>query len=59
MSDYRIYVIGDGDRITKRIDFLCEADDAAIETAKQYIDRHDVELWQRDRRIATFKLTTK
>jgi hypothetical protein len=33
-----------------------EPDDAAaIASAKQLVDGHDVELWQRDRKIAKFE----
>jgi hypothetical protein len=32
----------------------CADDAVAIESAKQLIDGHDIELWQRDRRIVGF-----
>jgi hypothetical protein len=54
MTDYRVYIVGDDDRIMKRIDLDCADDSAAIEYAKQYIDGRDIELWQGDRRIARF-----
>jgi hypothetical protein len=59
MSDYRVYIIGDDDHITTRIELDCSDDKAAIEYAKQYIDGHDIELWQRDRRIARFDTRPK
>jgi len=37
-----------------QINLSCEDDSAAVESAKQLIDGHDLELWQRDRRIARF-----
>jgi hypothetical protein len=54
MPDYRIYILANDDHITKRVDFDCSDDNAAIEIAKQHIDGRDIELWQRDRRIARF-----
>jgi hypothetical protein len=30
----------------------CADDSAAIESAKQLVDGHDIELWQRDRMVA-------
>jgi hypothetical protein len=38
----------------QRVHLIREDDSAAIESAKQLIDGHDLELWQRDRRIARF-----
>jgi len=32
----------------------CADDRAAVESAKQLVDDHDIELWQRDRLIARF-----
>jgi hypothetical protein len=54
MSDYRIYVIGRDGRFEKAIQLDCLDDSAAIESAKQFTDGHDIELWQRDRLIARF-----
>jgi hypothetical protein len=54
MTDYRVYIIGDDDHIMTRIDLDCADDSVAIDSARQFIDGHDVELWQRDRRIARF-----
>jgi hypothetical protein len=51
MTDYRVYILGDDDRITRRVDLDCAADDAAIEYAKQHVDGHDIELWRLDRRV--------
>jgi hypothetical protein len=54
MHYYRVYVIGQDSLFFKSIDLSCADDSAAIESAKQLIDGHDSELWQRDRRIARF-----
>ena len=54
MSDYRVYLLSDDDHVVDRIELDVADDNAAIEHAKQYIDGRDIELWQRDRRIARF-----
>lgn len=59
MSDYRVYVIGSYGHFVKAIHLDCQDDSAAIEYAKQFIDGHDIELWQRDRRIARFDTRLK
>ena len=55
MKEYRAYLIGPDGHIQQRIDILCADDNAARERAKQLVDGHDVELWQLDRQMATFK----
>jgi hypothetical protein len=52
MPDYRAYIVGiDGHFNSIIAEFLHNhPDDAtAIEAAKQLIDRHDIELWDRGR----------
>jgi hypothetical protein len=51
---YRAYIIGRDGHFIKAIALDCADDDAAREYAKQLIDGHEVELWQRDRKIAQF-----
>jgi len=36
------------------VGLLCENKGEAIKAAKQLVDDHDVELWQRDRKIERF-----
>ena len=55
VNEYRAYLIGPDGHIQRRVDMLCADDNAAKERAKQLVDGHDVELWQLDRQIATFK----
>jgi hypothetical protein len=52
MTDYRVYIIGDDGHFVGAIQLDCPDDNAAIESAKQFVNGHDVELWQRDRIIA-------
>ncbi len=59
MSDYRVYVIGSDGRFVRAVQLDCSDDAAAIESAKQFIEGHDIELWQRDRRIARFDTRPK
>jgi hypothetical protein len=54
MQDYKVYFIGHDGRFFKAINLRCEDDSAAIAATKPLIDGHDLELWQRDRRIARF-----
>ena len=54
MSHYRAYIIGQDGHFIKSVILDCANDDAAIESAKQLVDGHDVELWQLDRQIAKF-----
>ncbi len=57
MPYYRAYIIGrDGD-FDRAVELDCANDEAAIEYAKQLVNGHDVELWQRDRRIVRFEAT--
>jgi len=53
--DYRAYVIGPDGHVRQRFDLWCATEGEAKERAKQLVDGHDVELWHRDHRIATFR----
>jgi hypothetical protein len=55
MQEYRAFILGPDGHIQSRVDVICANDEAAKEQAKQLVDGHDIELWQLDRRIATFK----
>jgi len=54
MPEYRVYVIGSDGHFIQAIGLDCPDDKAAIEAAKQFVDGHDVELWQGDRHVAKF-----
>jgi hypothetical protein len=58
-TDYRVYIIGRDGHIQKAVLLDCSNDKAAIESAKQFINGHEVELWQRDRLIARFDADAK
>ena len=55
MSDYRVYFVGDDGHFVSAIQLDCPNDIAAIESAKQFINGHDIELWRQDRIIAKFE----
>jgi hypothetical protein len=55
MSEYRVYVIGVDGHFIKAVLLDCADDKAAIESARQLIDGHDLELWQMDRQVAKFE----
>jgi hypothetical protein len=55
MSEYRVYVIGIDGHFIKAINLDCADDKAAFEAAKQFIDGHDLELWQGDRKVTKFE----
>ena len=54
MADYRAYLIGDDGHFYDAVHLIAADDAEAIEKAKQLAVGHDVELWQLDRKIATF-----
>jgi hypothetical protein len=54
MPEYRVYIIGADGHFYNSVPLECADDSEAIEQAKQLVDGHDVELWQRDRKIAKF-----
>ena len=60
MTDCRVYAIGNDGLLFSAIHLDCPDDKAAIESAKQLIAKqlindHDIELWQRDRKIGKFE----
>ena len=54
MPEYRAYIIGHDGHFKEAVALVCPDDDSAKEKAKQLVDGHDVEFWQRSRKIAVF-----
>jgi hypothetical protein len=54
MDGFYPYIVDEEGHVIDRVDLVLEKEDGA-EHAKRLVDGHDVELWQRDRKIATFK----
>jgi len=55
MHGYRAYIIGPDGHIQHRLDLFCETEDEAKVKAKQLVDGHAVELWDRARKIVRFE----
>jgi hypothetical protein len=53
--DYRAFIIGRDGRVQSAIEFRSSDDAKAIEHAKQYVDGHDVEVWQLSRKVIQLK----
>lgn len=49
MLTYRAYVLDKNGHVMKRHDFEAVHDEDALRHARQYVDGHDVEVWQLDR----------
>jgi len=54
MDPYRAHLIGSDGQITQCIDLVCADDADAHQQAKLLATGHTVELWQRDRLVATY-----
>jgi hypothetical protein len=54
MPDYRAYLVGSDGHFYRSIVLDVPDEAAAVAAAKQLVDGHDVELWERDRKIAKF-----
>lgn len=55
MREYRANLIGPDGHILYRVDLICENQDRARALAKQLVDGHAVELWERGRLIERFE----
>jgi hypothetical protein len=59
MQDYRAYIMGPDGHVQNRVKLRCSDDVEAIRLAKQLVDADDVELWQLDRHVETFRHTSE
>ena len=55
MKEYRVYTVDTEGHFTKTIKLDCPDDASATESARQFIVGLDIELWQLDRKVATFE----
>ena len=55
MADYRLYLLDPEGRISRSIELQRETDAEALREAASHAHTHGMELWQRDRRVRTFK----
>jgi predicted dinucleotide-binding enzyme len=58
MQQYRVFKIGLDGHVFDRVDLTCSDDDDAKKQAMALVEDHDIELWQLDKRIATYKAHT-
>lgn len=58
MDGFRAYIVDAEGHVINRVDLMFEKQEEAEERAKALVDGHDVELWQLDRKIATYKSRT-
>lgn len=59
MVGYRAFVLGTTGDVLRRHDFRSTDDAAALEHARQYVDSHDVEVWQLHRLVGVLRHTEK
>ena len=59
MAKYRAYLVDSDGHFSEAVPLICADDGEAIEKAKQLAVGHDVELWQLDRKVATFNQMPK
>jgi hypothetical protein len=55
VKEYRVYTGDTEGHFIKTIKLDCPDDASATESARQFIDGLDIELWQLDRKVATFE----
>jgi hypothetical protein len=55
MQEYRIFILGPDGHIRGRYEFPAPDDKAAREHAKQMVDGHDIERWERGRKITELR----
>jgi hypothetical protein len=59
MTVYQAYIVGRHSRSIGMVRMDCADDDTAIKSASQFVDTHDVELWQMGRPVARFDAASK
>ena len=55
MSDYRAYIVDTDGHFKSSEIIVAESDEQVLKIAEQFVDGHDVELWQLDRKIAVLR----
>jgi len=59
VKEYRVYTVDTEGHFIKTIKLDCPDDASATESARQFIDSLDIELWQLDRKVTTFEQKPK
>lgn len=57
--DYRAYILDDEGHITGVHELQCAGDEEAKQEVAKLLDGHDLEIWQRQRRVARLKHHTR
>jgi hypothetical protein len=57
MPYYRAYIIGQDGHFKEAISIDCADDTTAVESAKQLVNGHDVELWHQSRLVTKLAST--
>ena len=55
VTEYQVYTLDNDGNSLKETELDRPDDRAAVQSAKQFIDGHDIELWQGDRKVAKFE----
>lgn len=55
MPDYRAFILKQDGHVDRAISFVCPDDEAARSHARLLVADEDVELWQLDRKVETFR----
>lgn len=59
MADYRLYFLDQANHIRGVVEFECDDDRAANVQAEQHADGRRMELWNRDRFVRRFEMSTQ
>jgi hypothetical protein len=57
--EYQMRIIEADGQLRRIIGLLCPDDVSAKDYARQVLHRHDIELWQGQRRVESFKVTAE
>jgi len=55
MPELRAYILGNDGHIIRAVEYVCPNEESAKQYAKQLMDGHDVELWEAEHPIETFR----
>jgi hypothetical protein len=55
MRGYRAYLLDKTGHVVKAVELACPDDAAAVNSAQQLVDGHDVEVWELARKVALLK----
>lgn len=58
MDGYRAFVIGEDGHICDKREFEAANDEAAVQVARRLRNRHSIEIWQLDRKVAILDADT-